>query len=256
MNEVIFEEEPVVKDHYSHSQLDLFMRCGEAYRQKYMLGKPSPATLSMVAGKAFHKAMEYLIVGADKTAKEEFENIWADLEPSKMQDKPELEAINTTQGKMWDLALEGQSRYRDLSPVATEEQFNIEIGGMKVTGIIDLVDNQGRIIDWKTGARAPGQYVAENNRQLTLYDYAWRQKTGEAPTGVGIIWGGYQAKGPRFEERWAEPKTSSDHNRVTNAFYTLDRAVKQDGPWHPAEQGSWMCTKDKCPYFAECKVRA
>lgn len=255
-SEVSFEEEPYVADHYSHSQLALFSRCGEAYHRKYVNGELSPASLSMIAGKAFHTAMENFIQGEPNMAKSEYHRVWQDTPPTDMVDEPTREQVDTIKAKMWLLSEAGSHKYADLKPKVVEHHFDLDLGGMKITGVIDLVDQNNRVIDWKTGATAPGQFAAERNRQLTLYDLAWRKETGTDPSMIGIIWGGVQAKGPRFEERFAEPRQQRDFDRVTNAFYTLDKAVKGGGPWHPAEEGHWICSRAKCPYYADCKVRA
>jgi hypothetical protein len=52
------ESKPQKKPHISPSQMDMFFRCGEQYRRRYVLGEIVPPGVALVKGSAVHKAAE------------------------------------------------------------------------------------------------------------------------------------------------------------------------------------------------------
>jgi CRISPR/Cas system-associated exonuclease Cas4 (RecB family) len=63
--------------------------------------------------------------------------------------------------------------------ITTEEKFVLPLGKHQVSGVFDRVDKlsdtEFEIIDYKTG-KVPDQRIVDKNLQLTMYDWAARQK--------------------------------------------------------------------------------
>lgn len=55
-----------------------------------------------------------------------------------------------------------------------------------MVGFIDLVDDQGNILDIKTRSRTPSQQEVDKDFQLTVYSWLYRNFTGNAEAGVGL----------------------------------------------------------------------
>ena len=56
-----------------------------------------------------------------------------------------------------------------IQPKAVDLPVEGVIAGVRVQGIVDLLDMEGRIIDFKTAARRPAGITPEYHLQLTTY---------------------------------------------------------------------------------------
>jgi RecB family exonuclease len=56
-----------------------------------------------------------------------------------------------------------------VQPLAAEVPVSGEIAGVKVRGIIDILDAEGRIIDIKTASRKPSKVSGDHAFQLATY---------------------------------------------------------------------------------------
>jgi hypothetical protein len=56
-----------------------------------------------------------------------------------------------------------------IEPVAVEVPVAVEISGVKVRGIVDILDASGRIIDIKTSSRKPSKVSGDHAFQLATY---------------------------------------------------------------------------------------
>ncbi len=76
-------------------------------------------------------------------------------------------------------------------PLKLEERFRLELGGDRVEGIVDRVDDLGSgevaVIDYKSGA-APDGNPAEGSLQLSIYALACKEYWGLNPTRVSLYY--------------------------------------------------------------------
>ncbi len=56
-----------------------------------------------------------------------------------------------------------------IEPLAVELPVEGEIAGVKVRGIVDVVDEDGCVLDFKTASKRPNGVTAEYGLQLTTY---------------------------------------------------------------------------------------
>ena len=114
----------LIKKHVSFSQLNMFLRCGEQYHQRYIKGKVIPPSGSLVRGKCCHKVtaknftqkIETKIDLPAETVKDAFSDEW---ESTKYQIAWTEEELDGQSPKK----VEGQ--YKDTG-VALTEIFHIE----------------------------------------------------------------------------------------------------------------------------------
>jgi CRISPR/Cas system-associated exonuclease Cas4 (RecB family) len=59
----------------------------------------------------------------------------------------------------------------------------IMIGNHVLVGVIDQVDNRGKVIDYKTGAK-PTKTQLDFDLQFTIYSYAYRKIFGKRESGL------------------------------------------------------------------------
>lgn len=260
------EVTPKHSDHLSNSQVNEFLMCGQLYKYHRIDGRIPMSGLGATAGKAFHQYMAsaFRDLGEPQKVLEERAEIcyWAEwsgkdmdsfLPPPKNQKE-----LDGSKKNLLTCARETFAKYREeLKPMAIEQEFNIELNGTKIKGFIDMITEDGILIDWKTGKNKPGEGAANMSAQLAIYDMAYRKLTGNIPEKIGLIWAGWRVKdGVIFDESWSPPCDDERMERVTTRFGLLSQALKNNGPWLPASDGHWKCTKKFCGFYDECKVRA
>ncbi len=105
--------------------------------------------------------------------------------------KPDDEATAKTQA--WAML----ETYFDQCPITPDErpegvevevECNLGVGLPLLYGIIDLVRPPGRIVDYKSAARSPGEDMAvhQHATQLACYALLYRSATGEMETGFEL----------------------------------------------------------------------
>lgn len=265
------------QDHLSVSQVHEFLDCGEYYRNHRVVGHIPPTGIGAIAGKSYHRALECLFVENAHLfpdleaslvnpnvlgAKGEYDAVWSMNPPAKLMPVPEMDEYEEKARVMWPLAQAAFDKYRTiLKPKMLEAEFITDIAGSPVKGYMDMVTSDGIVLDWKTGVRAPSENAALRSPQLTAYDWAYRKLFGKPPKKLGIIWATMRkVKGsgmltPEFREFWSDPRTDDDFERLQARFGLLKQTLENDGPWLPAQEGHWLCSKERCIYWEGCKVR-
>jgi hypothetical protein len=188
---------PKELNHFSASSAKMAVRCPEQWRQRYVLGKKSPPSLSMLLGRADHKAIETSMEQKIKTyedlpVKDVVERFHAEIdEEVRNVGIDELEIPDAT-GKLKKHEIIDKQRVHratilqnyhvvmspTVQPIAVEEAFSIEIPELpvQVVGYVDLVavepDFSGDgpyMIDRKHGKRSRTRVEPEWGIQAEVY---------------------------------------------------------------------------------------
>lgn len=257
-------------EHLSNSQISMALRCGEQYRQRYVLGIIKPPSVALVQGSACHKAREHVMVTrlasgklcpvdeATEAASMSLKTAW---EKGVVLDGEYKEMGNdAARGAAEDQAvtlaeMDYDAHLIDTVPVAVEEKIEVENGAlpMKLTGIIDLRDNTGAIRDLKTVARTPNQDDCDTNMQLTMYSLLHRMAHGEVETKLQLDCL-VKTKTPKTVQLTTHREQSDIQvllNRIARVWEMLEKEV-----FLPAPADSWQCSPkwcgfaDTCPYCA------
>jgi len=116
-------------------------------------------------------------------------------------------------------------------------------------GVLDLVRSGGRIVDYKTAAKAPNTEIAlhSNAVQLTAYALLYREATDRQETALELHHL-IKTKLPKLIITEAGPATDGE---VTGFFRLLESYVRsvEDEDYVPAP--SFMCAS--CEFFNECR---
>lgn len=215
--------------HFSYSQLNMFNRCPQQYKYRYIDGIKTPPGLPMASGKAIHEAFEFNskykmrteedmplsdILDAASTAHDrEMQDVEDATKKAKGVDKDENAAITTLYRNRHAPAIE---------PIAVEYPFRVVLeddeDGSDYLPVIGYIDSFSQLPDprqgpttgrniialedykrVKKGGRKRGQLEIDISPQLTLYDYVYNLSTGGLTTDVvGYRQLGYN--GPRAQE--------------------------------------------------------
>lgn len=175
MNPIIeIRKESEFPEYISASQLDKFSRCPFWFMKRYTHQVEEPPNRLMARGKLFHWVMEQKFKRglsiADVWGSREFANagykFYSDL------DKPAtIDEINEDLDvilEWFDISMRIMED-QQIVPVKSELEIIRRIDGVPIKGIIDIVDQSGMIVDFKTGTRLKSQRDADHSIQLTLY---------------------------------------------------------------------------------------
>jgi len=241
----------------SASQFVQWVDCNLFYKYIYVDDLPvrNPGNVYTAYGSAFHKALEVNYRQKIKSKK--------DLKPKEL-----LSVFNTEYSKQletaviarWEkpevLRLQGENavyRYMEevapkYQPIAVEKKFEITMKNYPITiyGIIDLITDDGIIIDHKTVGKKPTwtEKKAGSSVAMTLYSTAYRKMYDKAEKHVqfDLL--------PREETQdytfLKSTRTNKDVITLLEAFSTMDRMVKED-IWIPNLNNCHNCPlKDNC----------
>lgn len=172
----------------SASSLQTYLRCPKQWYFAYVAEYRNPPSIKQVLGIAAHEAIEANMAQKVWT--------WEDLPVSDVLDafstsydrgSVEVERADEDPGKAKDSGVKLVRLHHEqvapaIQPAMVEEPIQFEINGVPYSGIIDLVDDRGKVRDWKTTGKSPspGQYMLN----MVGYAIGYRQATGQVESEV------------------------------------------------------------------------
>jgi len=160
----------------SPSQVSTYMTCPAKWYFRYLIGLSEPTTGALALGKAFHGTLARNFRQKMSTVRdmetqelrcvcaEEWSLATADAALRDDEDADELAATGQILVAAYVKETAGP-----LQPHAVEQTVQGEIAGVKVRGIVDLLDTDGRVVDFKTASKRPNGLSADHRLQLTTY---------------------------------------------------------------------------------------
>ena len=239
----------------SVSQIRTYLRCPRQYEYQYIHRIRQPVTSALLLGRSFHAAIEKAnlakledgeILSVDDV-KDTFSEAW-----DNEKDEVEWEE-DEDQGKLKDDGLAVTTHYyeqvgQNLRPMMVEHGTTVDIDGIPVKVIIDLVEQGGRIRDFKTAKRTPQKDMAEKSIQLSTYALAYRQMTGEKETGATLDYTVNLKSGPKITQLETEIDEGRSE-RTKQLIKGVANAISA-GVFFPVEEGM-AC--GFCPFHDICK---
>lgn len=175
-------------DHLSQSSLSTFLNCPRQFRYKYIDGVPYKVTESLWLGINFHKALEYYYeskinnnVVADGDVIKYFEECWRGAHDDRVVKSSSqsgglgFDADSEQSEELMANGIGMLSAYLNkfastTTPLLVEQDFRVkEVYGVKLVGRIDMIDNNGTIIDFKTATRMPTAAKVSEGIQPIFY---------------------------------------------------------------------------------------
>jgi hypothetical protein len=247
-----------MRDHISHTQIAMLLRCGEEYRRTYVEGQPRPLAPALIVGQVYHKAIEFgfrarLTDGAELSPSEirqVAQDAWAMAVAGQeiCWDGESPETLCTQAANLAELYWSEVAP--DISASEIEARFEVEVPAVDVplVGIIDLVDGD-TLVDHKTARRAWSKARADRDLQAASYLYARLQQTGDLP---GKFRFDVAVKGgkPRIQQLG----TSRTERQLLRYEQLLQAAWGQiqAGIFVPNPTG-WNCSPRYCPFWDDCQ---
>lgn len=252
----------VLVEPVSASRLNLFHGCRLRFYFRYVLGIQKPASLALHVGKSVHASLQNWSqrrwLGKPACAedlKDEFLSAWKEqleAEPVKFEEPDEQEK---EQQKAWGLV----EMYLRETPIPVEEkpeavevlvERDLHEHGLPVLrGVIDLVRQGGRIVDFKTTSTAPNESLVlhRNELQLTCYSLLYREATGTREKGFELHHL-VKTKTPKLVVTEHPASSEMQVNRLFRAIESYIEGVTRED-WVPSP--GLQCTT--CEFFNECR---
>ena len=249
----------------SVTQLQMFQRCGEQYRRRYIEGEVIPPGIAARIGTGVHKAAEMNYRGKTNTGQDmpldAFQDAAADAYHRAIRDgvffSPDEVAgakIALAEGKDTVVSLAGLYRREvapDVMPVIVEEKITIDLPGvdLPVVTVLDLYTKGKMLRDLKTSGKKWAEDKAHTSPQPTAYREAVRAVTGEYPAGIrfDVL---VSTKTPTLQA--IDTSRTDDDTAVLARQFRMMLTALNAGIFLPAEPDAWICSRKWCGYWYSC----
>lgn len=256
------------RPHISATQIELIGKCPEAYRRRYLEGHKIPPGIAISKGKAIHTAAENNFKQKiESRADLPIEDI-IDLSVSSFDEQvntAEFELTQEEKGQGTDIVIgrardsvadmakvHGQFQAPDYQPVSVEFEVTIPLpdAPRDLLAKIDLVDDQSRVVDFKTGGKAKTAADADSSNQLTIYAAAHLVHFGRPAEDLRfdtIV----QTKTKTSRSVVSTQRDGTDFQPLANRINAM-LAIIDNGVYPPTTPGAWWCSAKWCGYFRTC----
>ena len=133
----------------------------------------------------------------------------------------------------------------ELSIQRVEVPVDGKIGGVLVRGRVDLIDDQGRVIDLKTAAKSPSGVPHRQRVQLATYKKLVPGCFGEAQV-ITVV----KNKTPKVVTTTATAGQADEE--MIESLYPLAQEGMRSGLYYPNRE-SFLCSRRRCSYWAACE---
>jgi putative RecB family exonuclease len=246
----------------SVSQINLYLTCSLKYRFQYIDRLPRLVqSAGLVFGSAMHKALEWLHKerrdGRNPPLPEVLRVFDADWH-AQLLDAEVIFPDDDSKEKLVHKGKELLSQYYHLPPKPVRDaevyfQFPLvnpatgEALDVPLRGVIDLVNADDTIDEFKTAAKRFALDALPDNIQLTAYSYAFELLYGRPPRDLRLITF-LRTKNPDIDVQ-TTGRDKRDYERLFNLGREMRKGVRA-GVFIP-NRGCWLC-KD-CEYDPDCR---
>lgn len=254
------------RPHLSPSSIETFCRCPVQWRFRYLDGLIVPPGIAALKGKGLHagaahnmqqKIDSHQDLPVSQIVEAAVEGFDASLRDGYTLAAHEEGARDATVGAARDsvvqMALSHASEQApDYQPVLVEKTIEVlTTGTHNLLGIVDLVDDQDRLVDFKTGGRKKPIGEVDSSVQLTAYSALHHVLTGRLPSEVRLD---VLVEGRRGVDRQLLVGTRGPNDIIAleNRIKAIELAIDA-GVFIPCSPGSWCCSPRWCGFFSQCE---
>jgi len=237
----------------SPSQVRCFFDCQARWWFKYGLQLPERKNSSLALGLAVHQALEVNFREKIETREDlETAGVVCVFREAWMEQVPQT--VFTADESQGDLRRTGErlvSKYMDevahtVEPAAVELDVQGEIAGVAVRGRVDVLDVEGRLIDFKTASRRPSCVSPDYAFQLATYQQITPGASGEVRIDSLVKTQTVQIVQQAYTVGEADV-------RATEVLYPMARKAMGSGMYCPNRQ-SMLCSRKHCSFWQQCEA--
>jgi putative RecB family exonuclease len=247
----------------SPSKVSSFRDCALAFRLSVIDRLPEPPSPHAAKGTVVHRALELLFQRppADRTPALALQLVEPSIDEVLSSDEYAALVLDDRDAFVVD-ARSLVERYFQLEdpatiePVGLELMLEAEIGGVRLRGIIDRLeeDAEGNLVvtDYKTG-RVPGERYEQNKLGgVHFYAYLCELALGRRPARVQLL---YLAQPLAIVAEPSDQSIKGLERRVGAVWQAVERACeREDFRPHPGRLCDWCSFKTMCPAWAGAEV--
>ncbi len=237
----------------SPSQVRCFFDCQARWWFKYGLHLPERKNSSLALGLAVHQALEVNFREKIETREDlETAGVVCVFREAWMEQVPQT--VFTADESQGDLRRTGErlvSKYMDevaqtVEPAAVELDVQGEISGVAVRGRVDVLDVEGRLIDFKTASRRPSSVSPDYAFQLATYQQITPGASGEVRIDSLVKTQTVQIVQQAYTVGDADV-------RATQVLYPMAQKAMGSGMYCPNRQ-SMLCSQKHCSFWKQMLI--
>ena len=253
-------------EYISASRLGCWQQCRRKHYFRYIANIPSESSPAMHLGKIVHSALQqWNLWRWDKKSytRDELQSSFLKAWESELVQHPITWKNDTEQetlrNKAWDLItayLDAEIIDDDENIAGVEVRLEAKVDDElpPIMGIVDLVREGGRIVDFKTAAKAPtaNSIAHTHGTQLGIYAMLYRHCTGAKEGGIELHHL-VKTKVPKVIVSKIPPMQDREINNVIELMHRYVNAVKSEDY---TASPSFLCAGcehlDRCKRWPDC----
>jgi putative RecB family exonuclease len=244
----------------SPSKVSSFTDCGLAFRFSAIDHLPEPPSVAATRGTLVHAALEQLFCLEPGARTVEAAEACLVLAADRLREHPEYASLGLdaeADAVFQAEALELLHRYfrledpTTITPIGIELMLEIELGGVRLRGIIDRLelDADGELVvtDYKTG-KAPGERQEQQRLAgVAFYSLLCERLFGRRPAKVQLL---YLADPVAIISVPTDGSTRGVERKLAAVWAAVERACeREDFRPNPGRLCDWCGFKAYCPAF-------
>ena len=243
----------------SPSRLSSFTSCGLQFRFSAIDRLPEPPTVAATRGTLVHAALEELFTLPAPERVPDAAAACLDAAVARLRTDPDWTGLgldDAGEARLRDEAAALVAKYFRLEdpttvhPVGLELKLEVEVGGVRLRGIIDrldLVDGELVVTDYKTG-RAPGDgFARQRMTGVHVYSLMCERWFGRRPVRVQLL---HLAEPVKIIAEPSEQSTRGLARRLEAVWHAVEIACeREDFRPRPSPRCDWCAFQQWCPTF-------
>lgn len=251
----------------SPTQLEMYLRCAEAWRRRYIEGEKLPPSVPLARGRGLHagaaqnfgqKIISHEDLPAEKVAAAAVDDVEAVIRQEGLYLSPEESSIGSAKviGAVKDSVARLARTFVQqiaprIQPAFVEKLITIPVLDCThdLKGRIDVATEGDCVVDLKSSNKRMTQDQVDRSDQLTFYDAAFEYEMDRDCQGVSleVLVG---TKKPRVQSLRRMP-SPRDRRILLAKINTMLAGIKA-GIFLPAAPGAWWCSPKYCGYAQTC----
>lgn len=246
--------------HLSYTQIDCMLSCPRKYCFRYIQRLPAPVGSALLLGRAYHKALEVNFQEKVRTGTDVGMPVLLDAfdsEWNRMLQHEEIQWDDESPAEIKDMGRRLVGIYMEsvapfVMPAEVERKFSIALPGLDgytLDGVIDLITDQGVIIDHKTSSKSKSESDVAKDLQASAYAAAML-----ADPTLSEVWIEFhtavKAKTPNIQ-RLATMRNRQDAEWFIQLASEVLQQIKAG--IFPPNPNSYLCSPRWCGYWERCK---
>lgn len=229
----------------SPSQVNRFLGCSASYWFKYGAGLEERPTPQRIRGKVVHRLVaSWFTAKRDGTAiAAKLDDVWNEETAGADLPAEESDAMRAQAGELAGLYIREVGN--DIEPAEVEKPIAGTIAGVKVRGIIDLVDINGQIIDLKVSSRKPSSASADYRFQVATYSAIEPAAAGAARVDTLVA-----KKAPELVTLTVD-SGAADRRLVERLYPHVQEGIRE-GLFFP-NRNHMYCSRRSCSFADACE---